>query len=196
MDRRAFIGRVTGGVLAVPLATRAQTASMPVIGFLHSGSPGPTAPFVAAFRQGLNETGYVEGQNLAIEYRWAEFRDDRLPATAADLVSRKVDVILTGGFPAARAAKAAASTITIIFNYGGDPVGDGLVSSLARPGGNVTGFTNVTADLTSKRFALVRVGSPGQGDRPAGEPEQFGCQADDVKRAGSGAGEGGAALYH
>jgi putative ABC transport system substrate-binding protein len=155
MDRRAFIGSVAGGVLAAPLATRAQTSSMPVIGFLHSGSPGPTAPLVAAFRQGLNETGYVEGQNLAIEYRWAEFRDDRLPAMAADLVSRKADVILTGGLPSARAAKAATSTIPIVFSYGGDPVGDGLVSSLARPGGNVTGFTNVTADLTSKRFALV-----------------------------------------
>jgi len=154
MDRRAFIGRVAG-VLAAPLAARAQQKAMPVIGFLHSGSPGPSAPVVAGFRQGLNETGYVEGQNLAIEYRWAEFRDDRLPAMAADLVSRKVDAILTGGFPSARAAKAATSTIPIVFTYGGDPVGDGLVSSLARPGGNVTGFTNVTADLTSKRFALV-----------------------------------------
>ena len=124
-----------GSVAAWPLAGGAQQKAMPVIGYLSSESPGPSAALVAAFHQGLSETGYVAGQNLAIEYRWAEGSYDRLPALAADLVGRKVDVILTGGTPGIQAAKSATSTIPIVFAGVGDPVGFGLVASLARPGG-------------------------------------------------------------
>jgi putative ABC transport system substrate-binding protein len=137
------------------LGARAQKA-MPVIGFLSGVSPGPYAPFVAAFRQGLSETGYVEGQNLAIEFRWAEGSYDRLPALAADLVGRKVDLIATGGGTiAALAAKDATSKIPIVFAGGGNSVANGLVASLARPGGNVTGITSLAAELMPKRLELV-----------------------------------------
>jgi putative tryptophan/tyrosine transport system substrate-binding protein len=128
---------------------------MPVIGYLGAGSPGPSAPFVAAFRQGLGGSGYVEGQNVAIEYRYAEGRDDRLPTLAADLVGRKVDVIVATGGPAPRAAKAASQTIPIVFIIGGDPVAIGLVTSFARPGGNVTGVSWLGGELTSKRLELA-----------------------------------------
>src|SRR6266498_1489842 len=113
---------------------------MPVIGFLGGASPGPAAPFTAAFHQGLKETGYVDGQNVAIEYRWAEGSYDRLPALAADLVGRKIDVIAAGNTPTALAAKGVTSTIPIVFAFVSDPIGVGLVASLARPGGNLTGF--------------------------------------------------------
>ena len=146
-----------GSVAAWPLAGRAKQKAMPVIGYLSSGLINPNSPFVAAFRQGLSETGYVEGQNVAIEYRGAEGHYDRLPALAADLVSRKVDLIMTGGgsIVSPRAAKNATSTIPIVFTSGGDPVGEGLVASLARPGGNLTGVSFLTAELLPKLAELL-----------------------------------------
>src|SRR6266571_8118320 len=130
MDRRKFIRVVTNVVAAGPLAAFAQPASMPVMGFLSSLGSSDRASIMPAFNQGLSEAGYVEGRNLAIEYRWAEGHYDRLPALAADLVGRKVDLIMAGNPPAALAAKSATSTIPIVFRHGGDPVGDGLVANL------------------------------------------------------------------
>jgi putative ABC transport system substrate-binding protein len=158
MRRRDF-GSLLGGMAAFttwspPLS--AQQKATPVIGYLHGGAPGPFADRVANFREGLRETGYVEGQNLAIEYRWAEGDFDRLPALAADLVGRNVNVIVAaGGPPAAHAAKEATSTIPIVFVSGDDPVGEGLVASLARPGGNLTGVSFLTVELSPKRFELI-----------------------------------------
>jgi putative ABC transport system substrate-binding protein len=138
MNRRELL--LLGGAMTAGRALRAQQKAMPVVGFLSSASPGPFAPFVAAFRQGLSEIGYVEGQNLAIEYRWPENYSDRLSALARDLVGRKVDLIVSSGsLRAALAAKGATSTIPIVFTAISDPVEQGLVASLARPGGNVTG---------------------------------------------------------
>ncbi len=155
ISRREFV-EIAGGVAALwPFAVRAQQKRVPVIGFLSIGSPGPNAPFVAAFRQGLSETGYVDGQNIAIEFRWAEGRDDRLPALAAELVGRNVDLIKTGGTNAILAAKSATSTTPIVFLGGGDPVATGLVASLARPGGNLTGFTFMGSELPPKRLELL-----------------------------------------
>jgi putative ABC transport system substrate-binding protein len=144
-----------GGVaITAARIVRAQKA-MPVIGFLAGTSLGPFAAFVAAFREGLSETGYVEGQNVAIEYRWAEDHYDRLPALAADLVERTVDLIATGSMPSALAAKHATSTIPVVFETGVDPVKTGLVSSFARPGGNLTGVCMLTAELMPKQFELL-----------------------------------------
>jgi putative tryptophan/tyrosine transport system substrate-binding protein len=153
--RRRELLLLVGGVMTTGRALRAQQKAMPVIGYLIGGSPGPVAPLVAAVRQGLSETGYVEGQNLAIEFRAAEGHYDRLPALAADLVGRKVDVILAGNDPAALAAKSATSTIPIVFASAGDPVQLGLVASFNRPGGNVTGVSGMLAELMPKRLELL-----------------------------------------
>jgi putative ABC transport system substrate-binding protein len=155
MNRRTFIGNVVVGLLAVPLAARAQKPAMPVIGFLSLASPAQWTRYVAGFRQGLNEAGYVEGKNVAIEFRWAEGHRDRLPALAADLVSRNVAVLVaTGGAGPARAAKAATSTIPIVFTAA-DPVENGLVTSLGRPGGNATGVSVLAVELMPKRLELL-----------------------------------------
>jgi putative ABC transport system substrate-binding protein len=156
MRRREFIALV-GSSAAWPLAVRAQQPGMPVIGFLHSASPEPYAPQVNAFRQSLKEAGYVEGQNVATEYRWAENQIARLPTLAAELVQRQVSVIVAGGSPvAALAAKAATTKIPIVFMNAADPVGVGLVASFNRPGGNVTGVTLLGGELVGKRLGILR----------------------------------------
>jgi putative ABC transport system substrate-binding protein len=156
MDRRAFIGSVAGGLFAVPLAASAQKPAIPVIGFLSLASPAPWAPYVAGFRKGLSEIGYVEGKNVAIEFRWAEGHYDLLPALAADLVSHHVAVLVTaGGAGAALAARAATSTIPIVFMMGSDPAEFGIVASLGRPGGNATGVSIVAVQLVTKRIELL-----------------------------------------
>ena len=155
MNRRDLLILGAGTAIAWPLIARAQQKAMPVIGYLNGTSSGPSAPYVAAIRQGLSDTGYVEGQNVAIEYRWAEGSYDRLPALAADLVGRKVDLIAAVATPSALAAKGATSTIPIVFAVGGDPIGDGLVASLARPGGNLTGVSFLVVELHPKRLELL-----------------------------------------
>ena len=155
MNRRDLLISLAGLGIACPPPAGAQQKAMPVVGWLSSTSPGPFAYQVAAFLQELSETGYVEGENVAIEYRWAEFRYDRLPALAADLVRSKVDVIETGSGDAALAAKSATSTIPIVSFFGGDPVATGLVASLARPGDNLTGVSILFIELTPKLLELL-----------------------------------------
>jgi ABC-type uncharacterized transport system substrate-binding protein len=153
--RRTFIAGLCAAA-PWPFAARAQQGPMPAIGYLSGGSPGPFAPFVAAFRQGLNDTGYVEGKNVAIQYRWAEGQYERLPALAKDLVARNVDLIAaSGGDLAARAAKSATSVIPIVFTSGDDPMATGLIASFARPGGNLTGEALLVVELHAKRLELI-----------------------------------------
>ena len=161
MRRREFIA-LLGATAAWPLAARAEDSSVPVIGFLSSRSPEESAHLVTAFRQGLAEGGFIEGQNVVIEYRWARGQYDVLPAMATDLVSRRVNVLTTaGGEPSALAAKRATSTIPIVFGLGSDPVSIGLVESYSRPGGNATGITFLTTLMEPKRLGLLRDLVPG-----------------------------------
>jgi putative tryptophan/tyrosine transport system substrate-binding protein len=193
MRRREFIGLFSSTVVAWPLTARAQQAAMPVIGFLNSGSAEAFKSLVAAFRQALLESGYVEGQNLAIEYRWADGDYEKLPKLAADLVGRHVSAIFAGGPPAVLAAKAATTTIPIVFTSGGNPVELGLVSSLNQPGGNVTGVSFLVNELGAKRLELLRelvpaarsVGFLANPTRPSFQSQvknaQQGAQALDLK---------------
>jgi putative ABC transport system substrate-binding protein len=156
MRRREFIWLFGGAAVLWPLAVYAQQRPMPVIGFLNVASPGPLRQQIAAFREGLKESGYVEGQNVAVEYRWAEGQYDRLPELAADLVRQQVSVIFVGGgAPAELAVKAATTTIPIVFSTGGDPVRSGLVASLNQPSGNITGVYHFATGLEAKRLGLL-----------------------------------------
>ena len=156
IGRRELLAALGGSAVAWPLAARAQQAAMPVVGFLSTRASGDDPHLVAAVRRGLRETGFIEDQNVAFEYRFAKKQNDRLPALAADLVRRQVPVITAGPTPAALAAKAATTTIAIVSEVATDPVAVGLVASLSRPGGNVTGVTNLGVEIAPKRLELLR----------------------------------------
>ena len=155
MQRRDFITLLGGASAAWPLPARAQQRALPLVAFLNSGSPDGYAPMVAAFRQGLKETGYVEGQNVAVEYRWAEGQYDRVPAMALELIVGRQVAVIVANFPGVMAIKAAITTIPIVFTTASDPVQVGLVASLARPGGNVTGVTQLNVEVAPKRLELA-----------------------------------------
>jgi putative tryptophan/tyrosine transport system substrate-binding protein len=162
MRRREFITLIGGAAVASPLVARAQQPAMPLVGFMSARSPGDSAHLVAAFRRGMGEGGFVEGQNVAVEYRWANGEYDRLPALAADLVNRRVAVLVAiGGDVSALAAKRATSTIPIVFGSGSDPVAIGMVASINRPGGNVTGVNVLTNQMEPKRLGLLHELVPG-----------------------------------
>jgi putative ABC transport system substrate-binding protein len=180
MDRRRFVGSVAGGLLAVPLAARAQRMAPPVIGYLNGASAAEFPHLLAAFRKGLGESGYAEGRNVAMEYRYADGQYDRLPALAADLVGQRVSVIVaTAGTPTIRAAKAATSTVPIVFVIGGDPVMFGIVASLNRPGSNITGITLLGGEVVAKRLGLLLeviptaavIGALANPNNPISEPQ-------------------------
>ena len=154
LQRREFIAGL-GGAAAWPLAAKAQKSAIPVIGYLNFGSPESDAPRLTGLRRGLNQAGYVEGRNFVIEYRWAGNQADRLPALAADLVRLQVTVIVAAGLPPALAAKVATTSIPIVFNVAANPVQLGLVASLNRPGGNLTGFNGINSELGAKQLALL-----------------------------------------
>ena len=160
MRRREFIALLGGAAAAWPLAARAQQPGLPVIGFLHGGSPVAWADQLRGFHRGLKDVGFVEGENVAIAYRWAEGQLDRLPALAAELVRRQVSVIAAFSSAAALAAKAATTTIPIVFSVAADPVGVGLVASLARPGGNLTGISFLTVELTQNAWNSCTIWCP------------------------------------
>jgi ABC-type uncharacterized transport system substrate-binding protein len=161
IGRREVMTLLGGATAAWPLAARAQQPAIPVIGYLNNGSPESDVPRLTGLRRGLNQTGYIEGRNLVIEYRWAGNQAGRLPALATDLVQLRVAVIVSPGLVATLAAKAATTSIPIVFSVGADPVQLGLVASLNRPGGNLTGFSNVTSELGAKGLALLHELVPG-----------------------------------
>jgi ABC-type uncharacterized transport system substrate-binding protein len=176
--RRTFLATLSGAAAAWPLAARAQQAAMPVIGFISAGSRDTYVELLAAFRQGLKEGGYVEGQTVAIESRWADGQFDRLPRLAADLVQRRVAVIVTTGGSSSRAAIAASSTVPIVFLSQSDPISSGFVASFNRPGGNVTGIALLTAPLVAKRLEIALQLAP------AGAPVGYLMNPQDAREAG------------